>query len=207
MDEMRIVLASASPRRRELLLQIGIIPEVKVSLADEETTSDVPWEMVIELAEKKACQVAEGEVPGTVVIGSDTVVSAGGQILGKPKSHEEARQMIESLAGETHQVYTGVCLIRRGRTKDGERKVVFYDETDVEVALMTPEEIREYAFSEEPMDKAGAYAIQGFFARYIKGIRGSYANVMGLPVSRVYQELKKWKQEEERHDQADCIGH
>ncbi|MCI8453829.1 MAG: septum formation protein Maf [Lachnospiraceae bacterium] len=200
MDDMHIVLASASPRRKELLLQIGIRPEVKASFADEETVSDIPWEVVMELAEKKAGQVAENEAPKTIVIGSDTVVSAEGRILGKPKSHEDARQMIESLAGRTHQVYTGVCLVRRGRTEAEEKKVVFYDKTDVEVSPMTPEEIREYAFSEEPMDKAGAYAIQGFFARYIKGIQGSYANVMGLPVSRVYEELKKWRQEEERHD-------
>lgn len=184
----RVILASASPRRKELLLQIGIIPEVIPSGVEEKVTSTEPSKVVEELSLQKARDVASGCAPGCLVIGSDTVVAADGKILGKPKTHEEAGEMIRLLEGRSHQVYTGVTLIKREDGRD--REVTFYDETDVEVFPMTDEEIREYAMSGEPMDKAGAYAVQGFFARYIKSLRGSYANVMGLPVSRLYQELK-----------------
>lgn len=188
MKFQKIVLASASPRRLELLRQIGIEPEVIASHVEEKVTSDEPAQVVMELSKQKAEDVAAKEKPGTLVIGSDTVVAADGKILGKPKSHEEAEQMIRSLAGKTHQVYTGVCVVVRGET---DQVLSFYDETEVEVYPMAEDEIKAYAAMEEPMDKAGAYAVQGYFARYIKGIRGSYANVMGLPVSRLYQEMKK----------------
>lgn len=191
MDVSNVVLASASPRRKELLLQTGIVPEIVVSHVEETVTSNVPSEVVMELASQKAADVAKDEKAGTLVIGSDTVVAVDGKILGKPKSHEEAYRMIKELEGRSHQVYTGVCLILKGESKEEDRTAVFFDETDVDVYPMTEEEIREYAMKEEPMDKAGAYAVQGFFARYIKGLRGSYANVMGLPVSRLYQEIKK----------------
>ena len=171
MEIKSVVLASASPRRKELLLQIGIQPEIVVSHVVEQVTSSVPSEV-------------------ETVIGSDTVVAIDGKILGKPKTHEEAREMIGMLSGRVHQVYTGVCVILKG--EDGnDRSRVFFDKTDVEVYPLTEEEIFQYAMSEEPMDKAGAYGVQGFFARYIKGLKGSYANVMGLPVSRLYQELKE----------------
>lgn len=190
MEIKNVVLASASPRRKELLLQIGIQPEIVVSHVVERVTSSVPSEVVMELASQKAAYVAAGRKAGETVIGSDTVVAIDGRILGKPRTHEEAREMIGLLAGRVHQVYTGVCVILKG--EDGkDRTRVFFDETDVEVDPMTEEEILQYAMSEEPMDKAGAYGVQGFFARYIRGLRGSYANVMGLPVSRLYQELKK----------------
>lgn len=190
MEIKNVVLASASPRRKELLLQIGIQPEIVVSHVVERDTSSVPSEVVMELASQKAADVAAGRKAGETVIGSDTVVAIDGRILGKPRTHEEAREMIGLLAGRVHQVYTGVCVILKG--EDGkDRTRVFFDETDVEVDPMTEEEILQYAMSEEPMDKAGAYGVQGFFARYIRGLRGSYANVMGLPVSRLYQELKK----------------
>ncbi|MBR5266862.1 MAG: Maf family protein, partial [Lachnospiraceae bacterium] len=126
----------------------------------------------------------------TLVIGSDTVVALDGKILGKPKSHEEAAEMIRSMEGRAHQVYTGVCMVLKGESEDVVRN--FFDATDVEVYPMTEAEILEYAGSDEPMDKAGAYAVQGFFGRYIKGLNGSYANVMGLPISMVYQEMKKF---------------
>ena len=131
------------------------------------------------------------EPEGAVVLGSDTVVAADGKILGKPKSHEEAYEMIKRLAGRSHQVYTGVCIVKKGTAGEKDTVVSFYDETDVNVSTMTEAEIREYADSEEPMDKAGSYAVQGFFARYIEGLKGSYANVMGLPVHLVYQKLKE----------------
>lgn len=191
MEKSKIILASGSPRRKELLLQIGIVPEIIVSHVEEKITSDVPAEVVMSLAEQKAVDVAKEMPEGTVILGSDTVVAADGKILGKPKSHEEAYEMIRRLAGRSHQVYTGVCLVKKGPEGEADTVVSFYDETDVNVSLMTEKEIREYADSEEPMDKAGSYAVQGFFARYIDGLKGSYANVMGLPVHLVYQELKK----------------
>ena len=191
MEKSKIILASGSPRRKELLLQIGIVPEIIVSHVEEKLTSDDPAEVVMSLAEQKAVDVAKEMPEGTVILGSDTVVAADGKILGKPKSHEEAYEMIRRLAGRSHQVYTGVCLVKKGPEGEADTVVSFYDETDVNVFPMTEKEIREYADSEEPMDKAGSYAVQGFFARYIDGLKGSYANVMGLPVHLVYQELKK----------------
>ena len=191
MEKSKIILASGSPRRKELLLQIGIVPEIIVSHVEEKITSDVPAEVVMSLAEQKAVDVAKEMPEGTVILGSDTVVAADGKILGKPKSHEEAYEMIRRLAGRSHQVYTGVCLVKKEPEGEADTVVSFYDETDVNVSPMTEKEIREYADSEEPMDKAGSYAVQGFFARYIDGLKGSYANVMGLPVHLVYQELNK----------------
>ena len=191
MGKSKIILASGSPRRKELLIQIGIVPEIIVSHVEEKITSDVPAEVVMSLAEQKAVDVAKEMPEGTVILGADTVVAADGKILGKPKSHEEAYEMIRSLAGRSHQVYTGVCIVKKGPEGEADTVVSFYDETDVNVSPMTEKEIREYADSEEPMDKAGSYAVQGFFARYIDGLKGSYANVMGLPVHLVYQELKK----------------
>ena len=191
MEKSKIILASGSPSRKELLLQIGIVPEIIVSHVEEKITSDVPAEVVMSLAEQKAVDVAKEMPEGTVILGSDTVVAADGKILGKPKSHEEAYEMIRRLAGRSHQVYTGVCLVKKGPEGEADTVVSFYDETDVNVSPMTEKEIREYADSEEPMDKAGSYAVQGFFARYIDGLKGSYANVMGLPVHLVYQKLKK----------------
>ena len=191
MEKKSIILASGSPRRKELLLQIGIVPEIIVSHVEEKITSDVPAEVVMSLAEQKAVDVAKYMPEGKVILGSDTVVAADGKILGKPKNHEEAYEMIRSLVGRSHQVYTGVCIVKKGAADGKDTVVSFYDETDVQVSGMTEAEIREYADSEEPMDKAGAYAVQGFFARYIEGLRGSYANVMGLPVHLVYRKLKE----------------
>ena len=192
MEKKSIILASGSPRRKELLLQIGIVPEIIVSHVEEKITSDVPAEVVMSLAEQKAVDVAKDMPEGTVILGSDTVVAADGKILGKPKSHDEAYEMIRSLAGRSHQVYTGVCIVKKGAAGGKDTVVSFYDETDVQVSGMTEAEIREYADSEEPMDKAGAYGIQGCFAEYIEEIVGDYYNVVGLPVSRVMQGLRAW---------------
>lgn len=209
----KIVLASASPRRLELLRQIGIEPEVIVSHVEEVVTSSVPGEVVMELSRQKAEDVAKSQEAGTLVIGSDTVVAVDGKILGKPHDHKEAEAMIRSIAGRSHQVYTGVCMVLKGAEGETDTVCNFFDQTDVEVYPMTEEEILGYAGSDEPTevaegnicstwidpvtgkpewkDKAGAYAIQGYFGRYIKGMNGSYANVMGLPISMVYQEMKK----------------
>lgn len=188
-NQTKIVLASASPRRRELLGQIGIVPKIVPSTLEEKITADIPKEVVKELSLQKACDIAARCEADTLVIGADTVVAAGGRILGKPKSHEEAERMIALLSGSTHQVYTGVTLIYCG--PEGQTVKTFAEKTDVRVYPMTAEEIHEYAYSDEPMDKAGAYGIQGKFAAYIKGIDGDYSNVVGLPIGRVYQEMKE----------------
>lgn len=195
MDQIeKIVLASASPRRKELLAQIGITPEIVPSTIEEKISTDVPEEAVMELSCQKAEDVACSQKPGTWVIGADTVVAAGGEILGKPSGHEDAFRMISLLEGKTHQVYTGVTLVYCGER--GPKTRTFVEKTDVHLYPMSYEEIRAYADSKEPLDKAGAYGIQGKFAAFIKGIDGDYNNVVGLPVGRVYQELKKMAEEE-----------
>lgn len=184
----KLVLASASPRRRELLAQIGLTPLIEPSTLEEKVTSSIPEAVVSELSSQKAQDVAKHQEPGTLVIGADTVVAMDQQILLKPVSHEDAYRMISMLQGRDHQVYTGVTLIYCGQT---EKKVkTFVEKTDVTLYLMSEEEIKTYAFSEEPMDKAGAYGIQGNFAAFVKGIDGDYNNVVGLPVGRVFQEIK-----------------
>jgi len=190
----RLVLASASPRRKELLAQIGITPEIVPSTIEEKITTSVPEEAVMELSRQKAKDVASRMQPGTYVIGADTVVAAGGEILGKPVSHEDAYRMISLMEGRTHQVYTGVTLVYCGER--GRKTRTFVEKTDVHLYPMSCEEIRAYADSKEPLDKAGAYGIQGKFAAFIKGIDGDYNNVVGLPVGRVFQELKKMAEEE-----------
>ncbi|MDF2886982.1 MAG: maf protein [Lacrimispora sp.] len=195
-SDYKIVLASASPRRMELLNQISLNPVIEPSTVVEIITTRVPEDAVIELSLQKAEDVAKHQQPGTVVIGADTVVAAEGKILGKPGSHEEAFKMIELFQGKTHQVFTGVTIILCG--KNGSIVRSFAEQTDVHVYPMTLEEIRSYAEEEEPMDKAGAYAIQGRFAAFVKGIDGDYSNVVGLPVGRVYQELKQICEQEEK---------
>ncbi len=188
-EEYHWILASGSPRRRELLKQIGIDAMVLKSDADEDCLLTDPGELVIELSKRKARDVSANAPDGSVVLGADTVVSIDGRILGKPLSHEEASDMIRSLMGRTHQVYTGVTMILKDEEED--REVSFAEKTDVTVSFMTDEEIAAYAETEEPMDKAGAYAIQGIFAKYVSKINGDYSNVVGLPVSAVYQNWKK----------------
>ncbi|HAB93427.1 MAG TPA: septum formation protein Maf [Lachnospiraceae bacterium] len=192
-----IILASASPRRRELLSQAGYVFDVIPSKGEEIITKVHPAEVVEELSLQKAQEVAERILSGReaakdfrVVIGADTVVAADHKILGKPSDREDARRMITELQGNVHQVYTGVTLIVRD--PDGSlRTRTFHECTDVDVCEMTPEEVEAYISTEEPYDKAGAYGIQGSFGIYIRAIRGCYYNVVGLPISRLYQEMKK----------------
>lgn len=186
----RIILASASPRRRELLAQAGFLFEVKVSDAEETIMETEPSKIVEELAQRKAEAVAVSE-ENAIVIGADTIVAAEGKILGKPRSREEAFSMLSMLQGRVHQVYTGVALI--SKEAGTERRQVFSEKTDVAMYPMTEEEIRAYIDTGEPMDKAGAYGIQGCAAVYIRKIDGDYNNVVGLPIARLYQEWKEWK--------------
>ena len=187
---MRLILASASPRRIQLLHQIGLTAEVIPSHTEEKISSENPEEVVQALALQKAEDVyarllSEGNVgDATVVIGADTVVSVDNHILGKPRTHEEAAEMIASLSGRTHQVYTGVAVITP------KENLSFAEMAAVTVYPLSPAELRSYAESEEPMDKAGAYGIQGSFGKFVKGIQGDYNAIVGLPVARLYQELK-----------------
>ncbi|MCM1101574.1 MAG: Maf family protein [Clostridium sp.] len=188
----KIILASASPRRRELLTQIGLEFEVMVSDAEEQLDATAPREVVQELSARKAKAVdAEymakaGSGADILVIGADTVVSCDREILGKPRDTKDAVRMLRLLSGRCHEVYTGVTFVY-GREHECH---TFYESTRVRFAPMTEREIAEYVATGDPMDKAGAYGIQGFCARYIIGIEGDYNNVVGLPVGRVYQELK-----------------
>ena len=185
-----IILASASPRRKELLSQIGIEYEVIPSNTEEIITSTVPAEIVMELAKQKAEDVVRKvNQTGKVVLGADTIVAFDNKVMGKPVNEEDAFSMISLLENATHQVYTGVSLSYL--KQDGEIcSHVFYEKTDVVVYPMTKEEILSYIETKDCMDKAGSYGIQGAFASFIKGIEGDYNNVVGLPIGRVYQELK-----------------
>lgn len=195
----RIILASASPRRSELLEQAGLSFTVIPSKAKETITSTHPAEVVEELSSQKAWEVADRILRGgeditdfDVVIGADTVVAADQLILGKPVDREDAANMIGMLQGRVHQVYTGVTLIVKG-AKGNIRTRTFHECTDVDVCPMTDDEIEDYISTPEPYDKAGAYGIQGSFGIYISGIHGCYYNVVGLPISRLVHELKDLK--------------
>ena len=184
-----IILASASPRRRELLDMVGIPFSVCPSQGEEQIRGSSPKEVVEELCEQKAREVflkTSGEV---LVIGADTVVAAEGNILGKPKNRKEAIQMLKKLQGASHEVYTGVTML--SRDENGEQQKTFHVMTAVEFYPMSEEEIESYVDTGEPMDKAGAYGIQGKAGIFVKEIRGDYNNVVGLPVARLYQELKE----------------
>ena len=186
----KLILASASPRRKELLKNLGYAFSIEVCDLDENSDKTKPYELVMDLAQTKAKAIMDmhaGE--DVIVIGADTVVANESEILGKPRDLEHAKEMISSLQGKTHQVYTGVCLYWNNEKIN--QNLTFYEKTDVEVYPMTMEEIEAYVATKECEDKAGSYAIQGLFSPYIKGISGDYNNVVGLPVARIYQEIKK----------------
>lgn len=201
MNNKKIILASGSPRRRELLSQIGLSFTVRVSEADEHTEETKPEKLVCILSERKALAVwdelTEEEKKESILIGADTVVAVDDRILGKPADETEAFRMIELLQGRSHQVYTGVTILRQGGLQPladetntcSIQKKQFFEKTDVLVYPMSEEEITAYVKTGEPLDKAGAYGIQGSFAAYIQGINGDYSNVVGLPVGRLYHEI------------------
>lgn len=190
----KIILASGSPRRKELLEQIGIEFDIITSDVDETTLITQPDEYVKYLSRIKAQAVWDMVKDDddymnedVVVIGADTIVSHNGHILTKPKDTGNAFDILKELAGDCHQVYTGVTLIKNDNVVSN-----FAEKTDVYCNDISDNEIREYISTGEPMDKAGAYGIQGRFAAFIGKIDGDYNNVVGLPVARVYQELKLW---------------
>lgn len=190
MKNRKIILASASPRRREIMQQAGYEFEIMVSHKEESYTSTEPNEIVKELALLKANDIAgQVEQKNTVVIGADTVVAYVGKILGKPKTKEEAFCMIREFQGDKHQVYTGVAIIEFDEC--GNKKVANEAvKTDVYVNPMTDEEIWAYIERDNVLDKAGSYGIQSGFACHIEKIEGDYFNVVGLPISYIYKILK-----------------
>lgn len=213
----KIILASASPRRRELLSLLGLDFDVIPARGDETITKTDPKEVVKELAYQKASEVwdrvfaenADGETLPEKVIGADTIVVYRGEIFGKPANEADAKRMLTLLQGQTHQVYTGVCVLSRSGQKRKAAKIpagkkektpgstpgsviaealLFAEKTDVTMYPVTEKEIEAYIRTGEPMDKAGAYAIQGISARFIQSICGDYNNVVGLPIARLWQE-------------------
>ncbi len=196
----QIILASASPRRKELLEQVGVEFEIFPAKGEEIITKTLPQEVVVELSSQKALEVAtmistfdqnhdEITTPtDKIIIGADTVVAYEDKILGKPLDEEDAKRTLGMLSGKVHSVYTGVTIVFIDKSgKTGMHS--FYEKTDVEFYELSDEEIERYVSSNEPMDKAGSYGIQGRFAIHVKKINGDYNNVVGLPVARLYQEL------------------
>ena len=179
----RLILASSSPRRKELLKQVQphfhiITCEVDETVAETLT----PEEQVMILAERKAEAVAKDN-PDAYVIGADTLVFYQGKALGKPKTYDEAKQMLTTLSGNTHYVLTGTCVFH------GDEKQVFYEKTEVTFWELTEKQIEDYIRTGEPFDKAGSYGIQGYGATLVKKIHGDYFSVVGLPIAKLYRTL------------------
>ncbi len=193
MNNIPIFLASASPRRSELLTQAGFSFTAMPSSVEEVIQGDTPSEIAEDLAFQKADDVykrlkQEYAESNYMVIGADTIVYYDGEILGKPSDKLEAFDMLKMLSDRTHQVYTGLAIIRRiNGTKTA---TLFHEKTDVTFYPISDEELRAYIATNDPMDKAGAYGIQGPFAVHVKKIDGDYNNVVGLPIARLYQALK-----------------
>lgn len=191
---MRIILGSKSPRRQELLKQIGVSYECVVSDKDEIITSTEPEQVVKELSAVKAADVCDKVCemyPGEelLVIGADTIVAYNNQILGKPADTKEEFTTLRMLTADKHQVYTGVTVRYFSKDRNISRQLSFHECTDVYMKEMADKAIEDYIKTGEPMDKAGSYAIQGLFAVNIEKIEGDYNNVVGLPIARIYSEI------------------
>jgi len=182
----RLVLASGSPRRREILTRLGYGFTVHTSDAPEDDATGTVYEMVCMLARRKATAVAKEE-SDCIVIGADTLVALDGKPLGKPKNEDDAFSMLSSLSGRTHEVATGICLYNLANGK----VMTEYEVTTVSFTDISPEKICSYIATKEPMDKAGAYAIQGGAAAFVKEIRGSYDNIVGFPSERFERMLSE----------------
>ncbi len=182
---MKIILASQSPRRRELLQKAGIPFSIRnIEISEEIYKEEKPQDYVLRMAETKAKEGAQQE-ENAIVIGADTIVCIDNEILGKPKDKEDAANILKKIKGRKHLVYTGVSL----NMNKSEKIVSFVEKTEVHFAEMSEEEISDYIETGEPMDKAGAYGIQDKGALFVKKINGCFYNVMGLPLRRVYEEL------------------
>ena len=184
---MKIVLASQSPRRRQLLGQMGLEFTTQSPEIDEAAFQGRDARDLVQILSREKARWIAGQVdPETLVIGADTVVVRDGEILGKPKGEEEARAMLASLSGRTHQVCTGVTVCR------GDKVLTQVEETQVTFRPLTDQEIRQYVSTGEPMDKAGAYGIQGLGALLVERLEGDYFNVMGLPLCRLGEMLAQF---------------
>ncbi|PHV71480.1 septum formation inhibitor Maf [Sporanaerobium hydrogeniformans] len=182
------ILASSSPRRQELLERLPFSFSVEVAQVEETICSSLsPRQNVENLAKQKAEAVARKH-PNKWIIGCDTLVALEQHILGKPQDANEARKMLYQLSGKVHSVYTGICIIR---AQDSFLKV-FSEKTKVHMKQLSEEEVTAYVITGEPLDKAGAYGIQGQGGLYIEGIEGDYYNVMGLPLCRLYKEIMEF---------------
>ena len=182
---MRLVLASASPRRADLLRAAGIAFDVlPVDIDERFKPGEKPEHAVARLAETKAT-VAAASHPDAIVLGADTTVVIRGEVLAKPADAADAERMLRLLSGRTHEVFTGVCVCHKGR------RLVHVEPSRVRMAQLGDSEIEWYISTGEPFDKAGGYAVQGLASRFIEGIDGSYSNVVGLPISSVYELLKE----------------
>ena len=183
---MKMILASASPRRKQLLEMLGVELEILPAKGEETLPDGTPAEEAVRLlSRQKAEEIAAGRGDAAPVVGADTVVELGGRILGKPASDREAFAMLRALSGRTHRVYTGVTVLYRGQSLSETEctKVRFRDLSD--------DEIRRYIATGEPMDKAGAYGAQGLGSLFVEGLEGDFFNVMGLPLCRLGQMLDK----------------
>ena len=183
----RVILASGSPRRKALLESAGVEFDIIVSDVDEDIEVAEPAMLVKELALLKAAAVAKTQKQHALVIGADTVVSVGGKILGKPNDGADAKRMLNMLSGRAHQVYTGVCVVD---SKSGV-SVSMHQTTNVVFKPLTRKQIRDYVATKEPLDKAGAYGIQGLGGRLVKYIIGDYNNIVGMPVELLLYMLDK----------------
>lgn len=186
MSNKRIIVASKSPRRKELMGLLFPQFEVQASDVDETLPEGVSLGRAVELLALRKGQAVAGAEPDALVIAADTLVTLGSVVLGKPTGREDAARMLRLLSGRVHQVYTGVALL------EGERTNRFHCVTDVEFSPLTEEEIRWYLSTGEPFDKAGAYGIQGYGARFIRGVREDFFNVMGLPVNELYRQIMQF---------------
>jgi septum formation protein len=186
---MKLLLASNSPRRRELLWNAGFDIEIIPSGVDEGEPSpgELPEEYAQRVARDKALHVAAHAPSGSLVLGADTIVAIGDLVLGKPSGPSDATRMLRLLSGQTHEVITAICLVRAPDVV----AVMEQERTFVTFAELSEDEIRSYVASHEPFDKAGAYAIQGLGSKFISHISGCYFNVVGLPVALLYEKLKE----------------
>ncbi len=192
----KLILASASPRRREILTQAGFSFQILVANADENIAEKEPEQMVKKLSERKASAAFKlwkeqgNPVNEALILGADTIVAQNHMILGKPASRKAAADMLRKLQGKSHNVYTGVTLIWENEQAQ-QQQITFAEKTEVEFYSMTDEEILEYTATGECDDKAGAYAIQGLAMKYIRRIDGDYHNVVGLPAAAIYQAVRE----------------
>ena len=178
-----MILASASPRRHELLLAAGIPHLVRpAAISEERHNEESPSAFVRRLAEAKARAIPRD--PGDIVLGADTIVSLEGAVLGKPSDLADASRMLRALSGRKHSVYTGICILSE------QRSIIDLARTHVSFAPLSEQEIQDYTRSGESLDKAGAYGVQGLASKFVLSIEGCYQNVVGLPVSLVYNHLK-----------------